>query len=201
MSTSFIAPNYNEPIEGDSLTKYVRSAANTLTNAGTKLLNQGDATVNQGKQQYGAGVASAAPALDYLTRLVKGDQADISQAIQPEADRIRDSFAAVRNMISSQPRGGGKAGVMAEAPYKEAEQIGELASNARSGAVQPLSQLAATLAGLGLNQQNVGVYQTQVGEQALGTGYQGQLTRRGQNIEGGTTRNFATFAQGLNALI
>jgi len=141
---------------------------------------QGSQSYNTGQQGYQAGLGAMAPTLQFLTQLTKGDQADVSQAIQPEANRIRDSFAAVRNMISAQPRGGGKAGQLAEAPFKEQQAITDLAAQERSQAAGQLGDLSSTLAGLGLRESGLGA-------QMMDEAAKNALARRGQNIEHSTS--------------
>lgn len=161
---------------------YIQSGTNTI-NQGKGIIGAGGRIIGEGAGQYQSGVNSVAPALDFLTRLVKGDQADITQAIEPEANRIREGFSAARSMVTAQPRGGGKAGVMAEMPFKEQQQIADTAAMMRRIAPGELGNLGTTLAGLGLNQENVGLGVGQLGlgvgnlglgEQQTGLGY-GQL--------------------------
>jgi len=194
-------PVYQEPIEGDSLTKSVRSFANNLASTGQQYSDAGVKNVQAGNQQYTSGAAAAAPSLDLLTKLVRGDQADISQAIQPEANRIRDSFSAVRNMISSQPRGGGKAGALAEAPYEEVQQIGDAAQKARAGATGELGNLSTTLAGLGQGQESVGLQQEKIGETGVNDALQAELLRRNENNSNSFAAQFVQITQGLKNLI
>ena len=157
-----------EPLSGadNTTTSFLYSMQNLMS-------GEGERGYQQGQAGYQTALGALGPTMDYLTQLTKGDQGDISQAMQPEANRIRDSFAAVRNMISQQPRGGGKAGVLAEAPYQQ-QQINDLAQQARAGAAGQLGNLATTLAGMGLQQ-------SQLGLQAENLGTQAALQRRGQN--------------------
>lgn len=167
-----------EPMSGadNSTTAFLYSLQNLMGGEGQRGYQQGQAG-------YQTALGALGPTMDYLTQLTKGDQGDISQATQPEANRIRDSFNAVRNMISQQPRGGGKAGALAEAPYQQQQQINDLAQQARTGAAGQLGQLATTLAGLGLDQSSQGLQLQNLATQAA-------LTRRGQNI-GQTSRSIA----------
>lgn len=170
-----------EGMGGDSTTNFVLSMQNLLG-------GQGQQAYGTGQTGYQAGLGALAPTMQYLTQLTKGDQADVSQAIQPEANRIRDSFAAVRNMISQQPRGGGKAGVLAEAPYKEQQQISDTAAQARAAAPGQLGQFATQLAGMGIDE-------SQMGLGAEGASLQSALQRRQQNIQ--ETQNNRQFAMDM----
>lgn len=202
-----------EPVNSkqNSLTQFLRSQQNLLAKQGSQAFGTGQDILGTGKgiidtgagitaaggQDYATKINAAAPALDYLTRLVRGDQADVAQATAPQTDQIQKQFGEIRNMISAQPRGGGKTSVLAELPTQEAEAKTNLQSQARSGAAGQLGGLASTLAGLGISQEGVGLGQQQVGlgEQGVGLGESGlganmseaalrdALERRGQNLQ------------------
>lgn len=157
--------------------------ANFLQSTQNLLAGQGSVNTSTGAGVAASGVAGMAPALDYLTKLTKGDQADVAQATQPQVNQIKDSFAAIRNLISSQPRGGGKSGALAESPFAQEKQIGDTQQTARSGAANSLGTMSATLAGLGLQQGQLGLGEE---SQAMNTA----LGQRGQNI-GQTTKTIA----------
>jgi hypothetical protein len=166
-----------QPInENNPMANFLQSSQNLVAGEGAK-------NVQSGGQTTQSGLGAMAPVLQYLTKLTMGDQADVEQATQPQANQIRDSFQAVRNMISQQPRGGGKAGVLAEAPYKERQQVSDMQSQARQGAAGQLGQMASTLAGIGLEQG-------QLGEAEQGLAMESALGQRGQNI-GQTSRSIA----------
>jgi hypothetical protein len=175
-----------QPVQDNNpMANFLQSTENLGAAAGSSAISGGASTV-------AAGTGAMAPALQYLTQLTKGDQADVNQAIQPEANRIKDSFQQVRNMISSQPRGGGKAGVLAESGFKEASQVADTAAQARSGAASQLGSLGATLAGVGTQEEGVGAGLLQGSDTAA-------LTQRGQNVGPGS---FASqFSSILGAIV
>ena len=131
---------------------------------GTTKLNQlqgatqqeGQSAVTGGVNEFNSGLTSAAPALSLLTALTKGDQGDVTQAAQPQIDQITQQFDAIRNMISMQPRGGGKTSALAEAPFQKAGDIQRTEGAMRTGAAGQLSSLSTQLAGLGLQQEGIG---------------------------------------------
>lgn len=178
-----------QPIQSNNpMANFVQSIQNLMAGQGSAATTSGAATTS-------AGVGAMAPALDYLTKLTKGDQADVSQAMQPEANRIKDSFTAVRNMISGQPRGGGKAGQLAESGFKEATAVGDAASTARSGAATQLGNLSSQLAGIGTTEQGLGIT-------AENNASEGALTERNQDMgEGSFASQFGSIANGIGALI
>jgi hypothetical protein len=169
--------------DSNQMANFLQSSENSSMTGGAQNLAGGAGILQSGQSTTGQGIQALSPVLQYLTQLTKGDQGDIAQATQGQTNQIKDSFAAIRNMISAQPRGGGKAGVLAEAPYQQEKQIGDLQQGARAGAANQLGNVANSLAGLGLQQQNVGL-----GEQGLGLSQQSlalqtALSQRGQNVE------------------
>jgi hypothetical protein len=134
---------------GNSLTTFIRSIEDLTGQQGQGLLASGG-NLLQG------GLNTSAPALSLLTQLTKGDQGDVTQAAQPEIDQISQQFDAIRNMISMQPRGGGKTTALAEAPFQKSSAIQKTEGAMRTSAAGQLGQLGTTLAGLGLGQEQVG---------------------------------------------
>lgn len=191
MANSYLGSNgvYNQSLSGgDPMTNFMVSSMNNQANTGANQTSQGGSTYNAGLEAFG-------PVLAHLTSLVNGNQGDISQAIQPEANRIKDSFAAVRNMISQQPRGGGKTSALAESGFQEAQQIGDVAAGARQNATGQLGSIAGTLAGLGLSQEQLGAAAT---ANAAGE----NLQRRNLNMTAGSFANqFGQIASGIGSMV
>ena len=123
------------PTGGTNLDQFIASLANLTGGQGLNAFQQGQNT--------------AAPGLQLLTQLAKGDQGDLTQAAQPEIDSITQQFDQIRNMISQQPRGGGKTTALAEAPFQKSAAITRTEGAARQGS-------AGQLAGLGLQQEGIG---------------------------------------------
>lgn len=118
--------------------------------------NEGASAVGGGLAGYQSGVNAAAPALNFLTQLTKGDQGDVTQAAQPQIDQITQQFDQIRNMTSMQPRGGGKATALAEAPFQKAGDIQRTEGAMRGSAASGLASLSTNLAGLGLQEGSLG---------------------------------------------
>lgn len=150
------------PTGGTNLDQFIASLANL--------------TGGQGQNAFTQGQNTAAPGLQLLTQLAKGDHGDVSQAAQPEIDSITQQFDQIRNMISQQPRGGGKTTALAEAPFQKAGSIQRTEGDMRAGS-------AAQLAGLGLQQEGLGVgledTSANIGLQKQGLDY-GQPSTLGQ---------------------
>jgi hypothetical protein len=138
-----------EPISGNSLTQFIRSIEGLTGTQGQNILGQG-------LQEEQSGINAAGPALSFLTNLVKGDQADVTQAAQPQIDQITQQFDAIRNMISLQPRGGGKTTALAEAPFQKAGDIQRTEGAMRTQAAGQLGNLSVQLANLGLGTAGLG---------------------------------------------
>jgi len=134
---------------GDSLTNFIRSIEG-LTGS------QGQGILGAGLAQEQSGVGAVAPVLSLLTKLTQGDQADITQATQPEIDQITQQFDQVRNLVSMQPRGGGKTTALAEAPFQKSASIQRMQGDMRTKAAGELGTLGTNLAGLGLNEAGLG---------------------------------------------
>ena len=159
------------PTGGTNLDQFIASLANL--------------TGGQGLQAFQQGQNTAAPGLQMLSDLAKGDQGDVSQAAQPEIDSITQQFDQIRNMISQQPRGGGKTTALAEAPFQKSAAITRTEGDMRQGA-------AGQLAGLGLQQEGIGAG---LENESANIG----LTKQGLNY--GQPSTFSQFLQGVTALI
>jgi hypothetical protein len=170
-----------EPIAGNSLTSFIRSIEGLTGQQGQGILGAGLTGAQAGQQQTQSGVNAAAPALQLLTQLTKGDQGDVTQAAQPQIDQITQQFDQIRNMISMQPRGGGKSTALAEAPFQKAGDIQRTEGTMRTSAAGQLGGLATNLAGIGLSESGLGLQ-----EAGLGTGLES------------TSANIALQKQGLD---
>jgi uncharacterized phage infection (PIP) family protein YhgE len=138
------------------------SQGGSAMTSGTGLLQQGGSTLT-------SGINALSPALGMLTSLTKGDQGDVSQAAQPQIDSITQQFDQIRNMISQQPRGGGKTTALAEAPFQKSAAITRTEGDMRTAAAGQLGQLGLGIGNLGLGQEGVGL-----GEQGIGAQLEGQ---------------------------
>ena len=161
------------------------TGADDLMNYDKQFKAQGEQAFNTGQNLLTSGVNASAPALSLLTALTKGDQGDVSQAAQPQIDSITQQFDQIRNMISQQPRGGGKTTALAEAPFQKSAAIARTEGAARQGA-------AGQLAGLGLQQEGRGAG---LENESANIG----LTKQGLNY--GQPSTFSQFLQGVTALV
>jgi len=180
-----------QPVSGgdDDLTRFIRSiegltatqgqgilgAGLNLTASGSPFVTAGANVAGGGLTQARSGAEAAAPAIDYLTKLVRGDQADVAAAAQPQIDEITQQFDQIRNLVSLQPRGGGKASVLAETPFEKTKAIADVEGKMRTGAAGQLGGLSTQLANVGLGEAGVGlgIGQLGLGEQGVGLGVAG----------------------------
>lgn len=164
-----------EPIEGDSLTQYLRSLFNMgaqqyqgLMAGGTQGVGQamdmskqaagalGPAAqtfggllpaAGQAMGAYGQMAGGLTPALNYYQGIMKGGP-DAMMALSPEIQQTQNSFqAAKRQLATTGPMGGGRASAMAQLPFQQGAAISNLYSQARPAAAQQLAALGQAGAG------------------------------------------------------
>ncbi len=110
----------------------------SLQSSGTDLTNKG--------------TAALAPVLSYLTKLAGGDTAAAMDATRPQRARVIDQYDAARKSIAEfSPRGGGTASTLANSQFKEAGDLANLTSQARTDAVNKLGDIGQQLTSLGVN--------------------------------------------------
>jgi len=182
-----------------SLDNFIQSLQTLTSGQGQSALTSGQGLLQGGGAALTSGVNAADPALSFLSQLTAGDQGDVSQAAQPQIDSITQQFDQIRNMISQQPRGGGKTTALAEAPFQKSAAITRTEGDMRTSAASSLGSLGTTLAGLGLGQEQVGL-----GQEGIGAGLEGQasniaLTKQG--LDYGQPSTYSQFLQGVTALI
>lgn len=199
----------------DSLTQFFRSFENAQAQSGQKKNAAGQAEYGAGIGDYGAGITGLdksqhdlQPAIDYFTKLLGGNTAEVTSAIGPEIDQISSQFDQVRKMTSeTAARGGGKASSQAQTPFTQIQQLTNLISQARRGAATGLtgaagqeSSTASSRAGLGLQRGSLGLQESSLGFQDLTSAIQAAESRKGFNIqESGSNKQLASA--GLSALI
>ena len=132
------------------------TGANDIGNWETLFKGQGTSAFGAGQQNILSGTNTIAPALSFLTQLTNGDQGDVSEAAQPQIDSITQQFDQIRNMISQQPRGGGKTTALAEAPFQQSAAINRTEGDMRSGAAGQLASTGLGVANLGIGQEGLG---------------------------------------------
>jgi len=170
----------------NSLEQYLRSLTNMGGQTAQNMLQTGMGTT-------ASGIAATQGPMDYYSRLLSGNPAAMSQAIQPEAGAIRQQFGQLRNQSDQfAPMGGGRSSMMASLPFQQQGAIGNLLASVRPQAASQLGSLGLGIGGLGLGQQ-------QLGSGMLSSVLQALYGGRGQDIEEtGQNKNLAgVMSQGL----
>lgn len=179
-----------EPIEGDSLTRFLRSLTNLLGTSGQDLFGAG-------RETYAGGLKTFEQPLSYWSKLLSGDPRAMTEAIAPEAGMIVSQYDAARRAVSTQaPRGGARSTTLAELPFRQATDINTLLQSLRPEAAKQVTSIADLLSKYGLAE-------TGLGQSQLAMAIQGLLTRRGQNVQESEAqqRMIGDLGQGIGAII
>lgn len=208
-----------EPIEGDSLTQYIRSLTNYAGAKGEQEINTGDQLLGWGADIAGLGLGTTGWGLsqfekpiDYWKQILEGDPQRMTQTVaaMPELRQLHQaSEGAMRGAETTMARGGYRSSTLANQPFEKSGKIADLYTNLRPTAANQLTSIGTTIGGLGLGQQQVGLGQQQIGlgQQGLGQtmllqALAGLLTRRGQNNEenAATMKMIADLASGIGQM-
>lgn len=117
-------------------------------------MQQGQQTANT-LQPYGTGFLNTAQqgigsSMDYWSKLLSGNRGEMMSAMAPEVNRINAGYDQnKRSLLQFAPRGGGQAGMLASAPYKEQQDINSLFQTLRPQAAQQMGNLGLQAGGLG----------------------------------------------------
>jgi hypothetical protein len=159
-----------EPIEGNSLTRYLRSMNNTLGQSGAD-------TFKTGQSDYGKGMQDFGPSLDYWNSILSGDKSKMESAIAPEKADILSQYRAKRKQLAATgSRSGGTNEAVAQSEFSQAGDVASLLQKLRPQAAKESSGIAAEIAKLGLNESEVGNAQMFATLQSL-------LQGRGQDVQ------------------
>src|SRR6266566_4193512 len=153
----------------------------------TTLQQMGGQESQLGPQTTQQATGMLGPVTDYYSKLLSGDPNALMQAISPEADVVGQQFGQIRQMISQQPRGGGKTAQLAQLPVEQTRILSGLLGQARNAAPQGLQSIAGLLAQLGLGESQQGI---QSAEGVAQIGLQG----RQQDISSSWTNFFKSLA-------
>lgn len=158
-----------EPIEGNSLTRFLRSSFNDLSRTGENAFDTGH-------DVFSTGVKGFAPSINYWESILSGDKSKMSQAVAPTAGMISKNYDQAADQVKrTMPRGGYSSVLQAEMPYRKAGEVNNLLLGLQPQAAQQLQGIAAQLASIGLNEQQIG---TVIRSLVI----QGQLGVRGQDV-------------------
>lgn len=182
---SYTAPTVQtEPIEGNSLTQYIRSLANLLAGQGQQTLNTGQQNVQSGIQGTANAAKTVNPAVDYWTKLLSGDHSKVAEALAPEIQAIQSQDAqALQQSTTMAGRGGGRTQTLQQQPFNTAAKVENLVSSARPTAAAALPGIAGLQGQLAGQVGQLGAGQSQLGAGFLQLGAGTQLGVRGQDVQ------------------
>ena len=110
------------------------------------LSKKGNTLFGKGSELFGEGGAALAPVLGQLLKILSGNSADLTQAIEPQVRGVVDQYDTARRAAAEfTPRGGGQASENARSRSEEAGKISEIRSNAITSATKDLQSLGAML--------------------------------------------------------
>lgn len=181
---SYTAPTVQtEPIEGNSLTQYIRSLANLLAGQGQQTLNTGQQNVQSGIQGTANAAKTVNPAVDYWTKLLSGDHSKVAEALAPEIQAIQSQDAqALQQSTTMAGRGGGRTQTLQQQPFNTAGKVENLVSSVRPTAANALPGIAGLQGQLAGQVGQLGAGQSQLGAGFLQLGAGTQLGVRGQDV-------------------
>ena len=153
----------------NSLDQYIRS----LSNYGGQ---QSQSFIDQGTNTYKTGQGYTAAPASYYSSILSGNPAAVSGALSPEISQLSSGFSQARKQLDQfGPMGGGRSAQMAQLPFQQQGAITNLISGARNNA-------AGALAGLGVQEQQLGLSGQSMGAQLLNA-ILGQMNDgRGQDV-------------------
>ncbi len=172
-----------EPIEGNSLTRYLRSINNQQGQQGNQAFGAGTALLGQGAGIVDRGVSTFQQPLDYWSALLSGDKTAMGKAVGPYAAAVGKQFEnAGRAADTTLPRGGYRSTAQAELPTQKAGLISNQLLGLQPQAAQQMTGIASLLSSLGLDVGKLGLGEQGMGSQVIGQLLQSLLTGRGQDV-------------------
>lgn len=153
----------------NGLTQYLRSLTNSVGTRAPGAFDTGTGT-------FGAGINAMQPSLDFFQKLLAGDRSTALSALAPQVSAVTDQANQQREQVAQGPRGGGTASALVQQPQAETAQLTNLLAGAQTAAAPAAANVGATQAGLGTQEQGVGLGAFQ---QALN----GLIARRQQNTQ------------------
>ena len=188
---------------GSSLVQFLTQLSGLGSGFAGGALNAGGSTLNSGLATAGAGTSLFSDPIQYYQALLSGNQQAMTQAIAPTSQAIASQYkGAEQSTSTSQPMGGYRSQQLANLPFQEAQQIGNLYAPLQANAASGLSGIANNIAGIGTATAGIGESEQGLGLESLLQTLQAQLTQRGQNIGPGSFGSqFDQISSGLANLI
>lgn len=141
------------------------------------------------------------PAIDYWSKILSGDAGAMTSALAPEISQIGNAYQTAGNSASmTSPRGGFRSTTMANLPFQQAAQVGNLFSTLRPTAANALSSIGGATGGLGTGLTATGIQGlTGAGSGATGTAGGLMQSANTQAAQGNFLSNM--LGSGLGALV
>ena len=166
-STGFASMTGGAPAPGQIATEGITSGQDSLTQFLRSLFNT---TGTQGSSALSTGLGGTGTAMDYWSKILSGNPAAIMSVMSPEVQAANAQYKGAQTQADMfAPRGGGRSQMMAQLPMQRAGTVSNIISQARPMAATNLAQTGLGMGGLGANLLNMTM--------------QGQMARRGQNIQ------------------
>ena len=175
-----------EPLEGDSLTQYMRSLTNLLGTSGESMTGAGKDILGKGLKTMDTGLTTLQGPLDYWTKILGGDTGYTSSLVSssPEYKATSAQYAgAERSAATSLPRGGFRSTTLAGLPFEKAGKVSDMFQALRPQAAQAVAGIGQTQAQIGQGQAALGTAEQGLGIEQIMGALQGLLQRRGQNTQ------------------
>lgn len=111
-----------------------------------------------GKATSAQGQSALDPVLKYFKALASGDPSEALAATAPQRGRVIDQYdAARRSAANFTPRGGGQASAQQESRSREASDLANVTSTARTDATKELAALGSNLTQQGTSAQEASI--------------------------------------------
>lgn len=159
-----------------ALQQGINTATNTVIPTGQNWMDMASTAIN--------------PAANYWSSILSGDRNTMTQALSPEITQLTSgNTAAINNANQFMPRGGARSQTLANVPFTQAQQIGNLFATLRPQAATALGQLGTTEGSIGSGLLSSGLFGL--------TGAGGGAGATGASLIGGTQNaTNAAFGRG-----
>lgn len=161
------------------------------------MASTGQSTTSSGVGTAERGLGDLTHVGNYFKTALNGDTDSLMKQSAPQIDAIGKQFSNVRNMIATQPRGGGKTSELASLPIEQIKALMQIITGARSSAAQGLAGVAGQEANVGLNLGQLGLGETGAGLGATGNAAGLAEQGRESDIANGWGKFFKNLAGNL----
>lgn len=152
---------------------------------------------NLGGAYAGMSTPALGQAMDYWSKLLSGDRTAMAQTLGPEVQQISQGQQnALTNVSQFTPRSGARATTMAQLPFQQARDVGNLYASVRPAAAQNLGNL-----GVGTGQLATGAYGAATGAGSSGGSLYTQMLQAEQAARQMQNQNQQAAGQAMFELL